>query len=126
MYDSTLCAQVYVLYSVSYNTFYRISFLTEEETLSAIKSPSSGLFPEYHKDHLESMILDETDDQKDPCSPLSLESKLVPEFQIKSVSVSPIVKKFKGKIALTLCDLHKIINELSNKLDRNSHIKELN
>ena len=95
---------------------YRISLSTEEETVFAIKSLSNDLLVEYHQYHLESGILNKTDNLKHLCIPLSLKCKLLPELHMKSVSVSPIVKKFRGKIALTLCDLHETIKVLRNNI----------
>ena len=107
-------------YSIKFElaALHRISFSTEEETVFAIKSLSNDLLVEYDQYHLESGILNKSDNLKHPCIPFSIKSKLLPEFQIKSVSVSIIVKKFRGKIALTLCDLHEIIEVLRNKIDQ--------
>ena len=95
---------------------HRISLSTEEETVFDIKSLSNDLLVEYHQHHLESGIHNKTDNLKHPWIPLSLKSKLLSELQIKSVSVSPIVKKFREKTALTLCDLHETTKVLRNKI----------
>ena len=88
------------------------------ETVFAIKSLSNDLLLEYHQYHLESGILNKSDNLTHPCIPLSLKSKSLPEFLIKSISCSPIVKKFRVKIAFTLCDLHKTIKVLRSKIYR--------